>query len=83
MPTFAILSGLPGSGKSTLSRRLKADRQFFVVSTDRLRLALNMGMRVRWGGIRRTARPVVELFFRTMFAEPDPVSEGRLPLTVS
>jgi predicted kinase len=41
MPTFAILTGLPGSGKSTLSRRLKADRRFFVVSTDRLRLALN------------------------------------------
>jgi predicted kinase len=41
MPTFAILTGLPGGGKSTLSRRLKADRRFFVVSTDRLRLALN------------------------------------------
>lgn len=41
MPTFAILCGLPGSGKSTLGRKLKTDRGFFVVSTDTIRLALN------------------------------------------
>jgi predicted kinase len=41
LPIFAILVGLPGSGKSTLGRTLKAERKFFVVSTDLLRLALN------------------------------------------
>lgn len=44
MPTLAILCGLPGSGKSTLGRKLKAERGFFVVSTDALRLALNAGV---------------------------------------
>lgn len=44
MPTLAILCGLPGSGKSTLGRKLKTERGFFVVSTDALRLALNAGV---------------------------------------
>ncbi|OWK35841.1 AAA family ATPase [Fimbriiglobus ruber] len=41
---FVILAGLPGSGKSTLSRQLKTERGFFVVSPDGLRLALNAGV---------------------------------------
>jgi predicted kinase len=44
MQTFAILMGLPGSGKSTAARKLKAERGFFVVSSDSLRLALNAGV---------------------------------------
>jgi predicted kinase len=44
MPTLAILCGLPGSGKSTLGRKLKTERGFFVVSTDALRLAVNAGV---------------------------------------
>jgi predicted kinase len=41
---FAILAGLPGSGKSTLSRKLNAEEGFFVVSSDAIRLALNAGV---------------------------------------
>ena len=44
MPTFAILMGLPGSGKSTAAGKLKVERQFFVVSSDAMRLALNAGI---------------------------------------
>ncbi len=39
-----ILAGLPGSGKSTYAKRLKADRGTFVVSSDTMRLALNAGI---------------------------------------
>jgi predicted kinase len=60
MPTLAILAGLPGSGKSTAARRLKADRGFFVVSTDGLRLALNAGVYPREaGGEYAALEPVV------------------------
>lgn len=43
-PEFWILAGLPGSGKSTLSRHLKAARGVCVVSSDALRLAVNSGV---------------------------------------
>ena len=60
MPTLAILCGLPGSGKSTLGRKLKADRGFFVVSTDALRLAVNAGVYPKQtGGEYGTLEPVV------------------------
>lgn len=60
MPTFAILCGLPGSGKSTLGKKLKVDRGFFVVSTDMLRLALNANVYPRVaGGEYDTLEPVV------------------------
>jgi predicted kinase len=38
---FILLAGLPGSGKSTLSKQLKAENNIFVVSSDMFRLALN------------------------------------------
>lgn len=41
---FAILAGLPGSGKSTLARHLKLKEQFYVISSDAVRLALNGGL---------------------------------------
>ncbi len=44
MPSFTILGGLPGSGKSTVAARLKAEFGCFVVATDSLRLALNAGV---------------------------------------
>lgn len=44
MLNFVIMSGLPGSGKSTLATRLQEERGLFVVSTDRIRLALNAGI---------------------------------------
>lgn len=60
MPTFAILAGLPGSGKSTAARRLRAERKFFVVSADGLRLALNAGVYPRnAGGEYSALEPVV------------------------
>lgn len=60
MPTFAILCGLPGSGKSTLGKKLKVDRGFFVVSTDMLRLALNANVYPRaTGGEYDTLEPMV------------------------
>ena len=43
MQEFVLLAGLPGSGKSTLSKRLKSEQGFFVVSSDSIRLALNAG----------------------------------------
>src|SRR4051812_26744694 len=43
MQQFAILSGLPGSGKSSLGKRLREVGGFFVVSSDGIRLALNAG----------------------------------------
>ena len=39
-----ILSGLPGSGKSTCAKWLKSSRGAFVVSSDAIRLALNAGI---------------------------------------
>lgn len=44
MQEFIILSGLPGSGKSSLARKLKLERGFFIVSSDMVRLALNAGI---------------------------------------
>ena len=44
MQQFAILAGLPGSGKSSLAKRLHAEDGFFVVSSDGIRLALNAGV---------------------------------------
>ena len=44
MQEFVILSGLPGSGKSTHAKWLKSERGIFVVSSDTLRLALNAGI---------------------------------------
>jgi predicted kinase len=44
MQEFVILAGLPGSGKSTYSKRLKSERGIFVVSSDTMRLALNAGI---------------------------------------
>jgi predicted kinase len=44
MQEFVILSGLPGSGKSTYAKRLKVERGMFVVSSDAMRLALNAGI---------------------------------------
>jgi predicted kinase len=44
MQEFLILSGLPGSGKSTYAKWLKAHRGIFVVSSDTIRLALNAGI---------------------------------------
>lgn len=41
--SFIILGGMPGSGKSTISRELKQQRGCFVVSTDTIRFALNAG----------------------------------------
>ncbi len=60
MPTLAILAGLPGSGKSTAARRLRADRGFFVVSADGLRVAFNAGVYPRdAGGEYAALEPVV------------------------
>ena len=60
MPTFAILSGLPGSGKSTAARLLRGDRGFFVVSADGLRLAFDAGVYPRnAGGEYDILEPVV------------------------
>jgi predicted kinase len=44
MQEFIILSGLPGSGKSTYAKWLKSARGIFVVSSDTTRLALNAGI---------------------------------------
>ena len=44
MQELFILSGLPGSGKSTYAKWLKSDRGTFVVSSDMIRLALNAGI---------------------------------------
>jgi predicted kinase len=44
MQEFIIFSGLPGSGKSTLGKQLKAERGFFVVTPDNIRLSLNAGI---------------------------------------
>ena len=44
MQELFILSGLPGSGKSTYAKCLKSDRGIFVVSSDTIRLALNAGI---------------------------------------
>ena len=44
MQGFVILSGLPGSGKSTHAKWLKSARGIFVVSSDTIRLALNAGI---------------------------------------
>src|SRR5262245_1710538 len=44
MQEFVLLAGLPGSGKSTHAKRLKAEQGFFVVSSDAIRLALNAGV---------------------------------------
>jgi predicted kinase len=44
MQEFVILSGLPGSGKSTYAKWLKSERGIFVVSSDTIRLALNAGI---------------------------------------
>lgn len=58
MQHLVILAGLPGSGKSTRAAQLKADRGFFVVSLDGLRLALNAGVYPR-GDDFNTLGPVV------------------------
>jgi predicted kinase len=42
--TFILLAGLPGSGKSTIARQMKEEREIFVVSPDMIRLALNAGI---------------------------------------